>query len=107
MKRAIIIKAASIVTLGAILSACTEQSIARRDTVSSFSPNTQSSNIAVQSVNPWPHHIYHRGQVFPGERSASAYESYRTGASADAGGGSGSVENSSAEPTSGGGAAVE
>jgi type IV pilus biogenesis protein CpaD/CtpE len=69
-----------VLGLCATLGACTDPGFYtdHREGISSFGGNAVASNIAVQTIDPWPPHSSDRHQPADGERTQKAIERYRT-----------------------------
>jgi hypothetical protein len=75
-KRAMLIAA---LAAAALSGACTTDMYGdRRDPVSFAAGDAVATNIAIQTVDPWPAHAANRDIAFNGERMQSAIERYRT-----------------------------
>jgi hypothetical protein len=70
---------AAIVGLSAILAACSDLYYDRRETVLFGADDAVASNIAVQTIDPWPPGSANRRAPANGERVAAAIKRYRTG----------------------------
>jgi hypothetical protein len=69
-----------VLGLCATLAACTDPGFYsdHREGITSFGGNSVASNIAVQTIDPWPPHSSDRHQPADGERTQKAIERYRT-----------------------------
>jgi type IV pilus biogenesis protein CpaD/CtpE len=69
-----------VLGLCATLGACTDPGFYtdHREGITSFAGNAVASNIAVQTIDPWPPHSSDRHQPADGERTQKAIERYRT-----------------------------
>jgi hypothetical protein len=70
---------AAIVGLSAVLAACSDLYYDRRETVLFGADDAVASNIAVQTIDPWPPGSANRRAPANGERVAAAIKRYRTG----------------------------
>jgi hypothetical protein len=71
--------AAATVGLGVILAGCSDLYYDRRETILFGADNAVASNIAVQTIDPWPPGSANRRAPANGERVAAAIRRYRTG----------------------------
>jgi hypothetical protein len=69
-----------VLGLCATLGACTDPGFYadHREGITAFGGNSVASNIAVQTIDPWPPHSSDRHQTADGERTQRAIERYRT-----------------------------
>jgi hypothetical protein len=70
---------AAVVGLGTILAGCSDIYYDRRETVLFGADDAVASNIAVQTIDPWPPGSANRRAPANGERVAAAIKRYRTG----------------------------
>jgi hypothetical protein len=70
---------AATVGLGAVLAGCSDLYYDRRETILFGADNAVASNIAVQTIDPWPPGSASRRAPANGERVAAAIRRYRTG----------------------------
>jgi hypothetical protein len=70
---------AAIVSLGAILAGCSDIYYDRRETILFGADDAVASNMAVQTIDPWPPGSANRRAPANGERVAAAIKRYRTG----------------------------
>lgn len=70
---------AAALVLGTMLAGCSDIYFDRRETVLFGADNAVASNIAVQTVDPWPPASANRNIPGNGPRVAAAVERYRTG----------------------------
>jgi hypothetical protein len=68
---------ALLVACGALLGACSDIYYDRRETVALGANDFNASNIAVQSVDPWPRYVGNKNIAFNGERMQAGVERYR------------------------------
>ena len=68
---------ALLIACGALLGACSDIYYDRRETVALGANDFNASNIAVQSVDPWPRYVGNKNIAFNGERMQAAVERYR------------------------------
>jgi hypothetical protein len=69
----------AMVGLGAILAGCSDIYYDRRETILFGAGDAVASNIAVQTIDPWPPSSVDRRAPANGERVAAAIKRYRTG----------------------------
>jgi hypothetical protein len=69
-----------VLGLCATLGACTDPGFYtdHREGITSFAGNAVASNVAVQTIDPWPPHVSDRHLRSDGERTQTAIERYRT-----------------------------
>lgn len=65
------------------LAACAD-SLARRDTVTAYAPDTQRQVIAAQAINPWPRKAYDKTWSTDGEAALLAWKRRLSGNAAAA-----------------------
>jgi hypothetical protein len=70
---------AAVVGLGTIVGSCSDMYYDRRETLLFGADDAVASNIAVQTIDPWPPYVYNRRAPANGERVAAAIKRYRTG----------------------------
>jgi hypothetical protein len=70
---------ATATLLSFALTACADVYYDRRDAIHLSSGNSNASNIAVQTIDPWPRVAGNRDIPGNGDRMAAAGERYRTG----------------------------
>lgn len=70
---------ATAVLLSFALAACADVYYDRRDTVYLSSGNSNASNIAVQTIDPWPRHAANRDILTNGEKIQPAIQRYKEG----------------------------
>jgi hypothetical protein len=70
---------AATIGFGVILSGCSDLYYDRRETILFGADNAVASNIAVQTIDPWPPGSENRRAPANGERVAAAIKRYRTG----------------------------
>jgi hypothetical protein len=70
---------AAVVGLGVILAGCSDIYYDRRETILFGADDAVASNIAVQTIDPWPPASADRRAPANGERVAAAIKRYRTG----------------------------
>ena len=70
---------AAVVGLGTILAGCSDLYYDRRETILFGADDAVASNIAVQTIDPWPPGSADRRAPANGERVAAAIKRYRTG----------------------------
>jgi hypothetical protein len=70
---------AAAVGLGAVLVGCSDLYYDRRETILFGADNAVASNMAVQTIDPWPPGSANRRAPGNGERVAAAIKRYRTG----------------------------
>ena len=70
--------AVSVVLLAAMLGGCSDLYWDRRDSVAFWSGDAPASNIAIQTVDPWPPAAAKRRLTANGELMQKAAERYRT-----------------------------
>jgi len=70
---------AAIVGLGTILAGCSDIYYDRRETILLGADDAVASNMAVQTIDPWPPGSANRRAPANGERVAAAIKRYRTG----------------------------
>ena len=68
---------ALLIACGALLGACSDIYYDRRETVALGANDFNASNIAVQSVDPWPRYVGNKNIAFNGERMQAAVERSR------------------------------
>ncbi len=68
----------ALATLATVLGACSDIYFDRRETLSFHAGDAVASNIAVQTIDPWPREAGNRQIAFNGERMQRAAERYRT-----------------------------
>jgi hypothetical protein len=68
---------ALLIACGALLGACSDIYYDRRETVALGANDFNASNIAVQSVDPWPRYVGNKNIAFNGERMQAGVERYR------------------------------
>jgi hypothetical protein len=67
------------IALGAMLGGCSESLyLDRRDSVAFYSGNAPATNVAVQTIDPWPPAAANRRLTTNGELMQKAAERYRT-----------------------------
>jgi hypothetical protein len=66
------------IVLGAMLGGCSSLYWDRRDGVTFYGGDAVASNVAVQTIDPWPPAAANRRQETNGERMQKAAERYRT-----------------------------
>ena len=72
--------ASSLAICAALLVAgCAQSTFSRSDTLTPFAPNTQRTNIALQTINPLPNRAYDRRITHSGQRMAGAVQRVATG----------------------------
>ena len=69
----------AMVGLGAFLAGCSDVYYDRRETILFGADDAVASNIAVQTIDPWPPSSIDRRAPANGERVAAAIKRYRTG----------------------------
>ena len=70
---------AAATLLGAVLGGCSENYLARRDTISLVSGEAMAANRVTHMIDPWPPASGRRDIAYNGEKAATASERYRTG----------------------------
>jgi hypothetical protein len=70
---------AATVVLGVLLAGCSDLYYDRRETILFGADNAVASNMAVQTIDPWPPGSANRRAPANGERVAAAIKRYRTG----------------------------
>jgi hypothetical protein len=70
---------AAVVCLGTILAGCSDIYYDRRETILFGADDAVASNIAVQTIDPWPPGSADRRAPANGERVAAAIKRYRAG----------------------------
>jgi hypothetical protein len=68
---------ALLIACGSLLGACSDIYYDRRETVALGANDFNASNIAVQSVDPWPRYVGNKNIAFNGERMQAGVERYR------------------------------
>lgn len=71
--------AAAAVLMSAILGACSDLYHVRSDYIHSSAGDANASNIASQTIDPWPRHAANRNIESNGERTQAAIQRYREG----------------------------
>ncbi|MBY0530724.1 MAG: hypothetical protein K2P86_02015 [Xanthobacteraceae bacterium] len=71
--------AAAAVALSLSLAACADIYYDRRDTVHLTAGNANASNIAVQTIDPWPRYAANRNILVNGEKIQPAIQRYKEG----------------------------
>ena len=66
-----------LVTASAALAGCSDIYYDRRETVSSGAADAVASNLAVQTVDPWPPYVANQNIAMNGDRAAIAIDRYR------------------------------
>jgi len=82
MRRTELTRRASLVAalaVSALSAACTDMYADRRDPVSFAAGDAVATNIAIQTVDPWPKAAGNRDIAYNGDRMQAAVERYRTG----------------------------
>ena len=69
----------AVVIFGSIVAGCSDIYYDRRETILFGADDAVASNIAVQTIDPWPPHVENRRPPANGERVAAAIKRYRTG----------------------------
>lgn len=62
-----------------LVAGCAESTFSRSDALTPFAPNTQRTNIALQTINPLPNRAYDRRISHSGQRMAGAVQRVATG----------------------------
>ena len=62
-----------------LIAGCAESTFSRSDAMTPFAPNTQRSNVALQTINPLPNRAYDRRITHSGQRMAGAVQRVATG----------------------------
>jgi hypothetical protein len=70
---------AAVVALGTIIASCSDMYYDRRETLLFGADDAVASNIAAQTIDPWPPYVSNRRPPANGERVAAAIKRYRTG----------------------------
>jgi hypothetical protein len=70
---------ATAAALSLTLAACSDIYYDRRDTIHLSTSNANASNIAVQTIDPWPRHAAHREILTNGEKIQPAIQRYKEG----------------------------
>ncbi len=68
---------AAAVAFGALLGGCSDIYFDRRETIALGAEDAVASNMAEQTVDPWPRHSNNNNLAFNGERMQRAVECYR------------------------------
>lgn len=71
--------ALGVLAAGGLLAGCSDIYFDRRETVSSGSGDAVASNIAVQTIDPWPRNVANTNIPMNGQRAELAIQRYRTG----------------------------
>jgi hypothetical protein len=71
--------AAAAVALSLSLAACADIYYDRRDTAHLTAGNANASNIAVQTIDPWPRYAANRNILVNGEKIQPAIQRYKEG----------------------------
>lgn len=69
---------AAAVTLGSVLTGCSDLYYDRRDTIALSGGNAVAANEIAQMVDPWPRHSGNTNIATNGQKMQSAVERYRT-----------------------------
>jgi type IV pilus biogenesis protein CpaD/CtpE len=69
----------TVVMAGAALAGCSDIYYDRRETIASGAADAVASNLAVQTVDPWPPNVANQNIPMDGARAALAIDRYRTG----------------------------
>lgn len=67
----------ALVTASAILAGCSDIYYDRRETVSSGAADAVASNLAVQTIDPWPPYVANQNIAMNGDRAELAISRYR------------------------------
>jgi hypothetical protein len=70
---------ASAAVLSMTLAACSDIYYDRRDSIHLSANNANATNIAVQTIDPWPRHAAHREILTSGEKIQPAIQRYKEG----------------------------
>jgi hypothetical protein len=98
---------AAALTLGTVLSGCSDLYFDRRDTVAFGANNAVATDIALQTIDPWPPASANKSFTTNGPRAAGAIERYRTGKIIQPEGSSTSSARYESTPASGQGGAPQ
>lgn len=66
-------------TLSLVISACSDIYFDRRDSIHLSVGDSNASNIAVQTIDPWPPHAANRNILVSGEKIQPAIQRYKEG----------------------------
>lgn len=70
---------AAATALSLLLAACSDIYYDRRDAIHLSVSDANASNIAVQTIDPWPRHAAERGILMNGEKIQPAIQRYKEG----------------------------
>jgi hypothetical protein len=70
---------AAAAALSVVLAACSDIYYDRRDSIHLSASNANATNIAVQTIDPWPRHAAHREILTNGEKIQPAIQRYKEG----------------------------
>jgi hypothetical protein len=98
---------AAALTFGTLLAGCSDLYFDRRDTVAFGANNAVATDIALQTIDPWPPASANKNFTTNGPRAAGAIERYRTGKIIQPEGSSTSSANYSAAPATAQGGAPQ
>lgn len=70
---------AAALALSVTLAACADLYYDRRDSIHLSAGDANASNIAVQTIDPWPRHAAHRDILTNGEKIQPAIQRYKEG----------------------------
>jgi hypothetical protein len=98
---------AAALMLGTAVAGCSDLYFDRRDTVAFGANNAVATDIALQTIDPWPPASANKNFTTNGPRAAGAIERYRTGKIIQPEGSSTSSANYSAATTPGQGGAPQ
>ncbi len=68
-----------VVAVSVVLAGCSDIYYDRRETVASGAADAVASNIALQTIDPWPANVANTNIPMNGARAALAIQRYRTG----------------------------
>lgn len=94
-------RTAALAALALGCGSCSEEYLARRDTLAPGSGDAVRANAAIQAIDPWPRHARRVDTDMSGERLQHAMESYRNPSSGASFGGQ-QGQQSQAAPIGGG-----
>ncbi len=70
---------ATVAAVGVLLAGCSDIYFDRREALSFHAGDAVATNIAVQTIDPWPKSAGNRNIAYDGSRMQKAAERYRTG----------------------------
>jgi hypothetical protein len=73
------LSAVLLLSAGGLLAGCSDIYYDRRESISKGAADAVASNLAVQTIDPWPRYVANQNIAMNGDRAALAIDRYRHG----------------------------